>query len=113
MLKRFGVIGLLLSASAVVLPTAAFAQEREQRSAYYGERQDNQREDREYRQDSRRGDYDDEERDRDNRDWRERGRVQTYYGGYYSPAPNYYAPAPNYYYGASPNYYYARPYSNR
>jgi hypothetical protein len=90
MLKRVGVLALMLSAGAVFLqPTAAFAEERSQHAAYSGDRRYNSREVRAYREPVR--------RDTDDRGWRERGRIEyRNERGYYAPAPTYYyAPAPN------------------
>src|SRR5207248_4246900 len=94
MLKRVGVLALILSAGAVFLqPTVAFAEDRSHHSAYNWDHRDNSRAAREYREPVRRGDRD--------RDWRERARVNR---GYYVVTPNYYyAPAPNYYYAPAPN----------
>jgi hypothetical protein len=90
MLKRVGVLALMLSAGAVFLqPTAAFAEERSHHTAYSSDRRDNSRGFREYREPVR--------RDREGRAWREHGRIdQRYARSYYAPAPTYYyAPAPN------------------
>ena len=87
MLKRVGVLALILSAGAVFLqPTAAFAEEH---AAYSGDRRYNSRAVREYREPVR--------RDNNDRAWRDRGRIDyRYERGYYAPAPTYYyAPAPN------------------
>jgi hypothetical protein len=85
MLKRFGILALLLSTSAVVIPMTAFAEDgshREARYAYSGDRRD-ARERPEYRTEFRRDDRDREKRDHE--------RVRTYF----APAPNYYyTPAP-------------------
>lgn len=84
MLKGVGVLALILSAGAVFLqPTVAFAEDRSHHSAYSGDRRDNSRVVREYREPVR----------HDDRDWGVRARVNR---GYYVAAPNYYhAPAPN------------------
>lgn len=93
MLKRVGVLALILSAGAVFLqPTVAFAEDRSHRSGYSGDYRNNSRVVREYREPVRRDDRD--------RDWGERARVNRGYyvappSYYYAPAPNYYAPAPN------------------
>ena len=94
MLKRVGVLALMLSAGAVFLhPAAAFAEERSHRAAYSEDRRDNSRAARGYREPIR--------HDSDDRGWR--GRVDQRYGvgeryepGYYAAAPAYrYVPAPN------------------
>jgi hypothetical protein len=95
MLKRVGVLALILSAGAVFLqPTVAFAEDRSHHSAYDVDRRDNSRAAREYREPVRRDDRD--------RDWGgDRARINR---GYYVAPPNYYyAPAPNYYYAPAPN----------
>lgn len=90
MLKRVGVLALILSAGAAFLqPAAAFAEERSHPPAYSVERGYNSRSVREYREPVR--------RDNDDRAWREHGRIEyRNERGYYAPAPTYYyAPAPN------------------
>jgi hypothetical protein len=85
MLKRVGVLALILSAgSAFLQPAVAFAEDRSHHTAYYGDRRDNSHAVREYREPVRRYDRD--------RHWDERVRIER---RYYAPAPNYYyAPAP-------------------
>jgi hypothetical protein len=86
MLKRVGILALILSAGAVFLqPTVAFAEDRSHHSAYNGDRRDNSHAAREYREPVRRDDRD--------RDWGERARVNR--GYYVAPPSYYYAPAPN------------------
>ena len=95
MLKRAGVLALILSATAIFLqPTAAFAEDHAPRAAYYRDGRDNSREVREYRAPVR-DDRDWHGGDWKDRDARERVRiVPRYENGYYVATPGYYAPAP-------------------
>ncbi len=98
MLKRVGVLALMLAGSVAVLqPTAAFAQDRYDRGAYHysGERQQNFRQDRDNRDWNRRGDRDSRWRQNE---WRENQRWNNRYS-----RPYYSAPVPNYYYAPAPN----------
>ncbi len=103
MLKRVGVLALMLSASAAFLqPTAAFAQERFGRGGYHysGERRDGSRRDWDRREDRREWR---EHEWREHERWENQYRRSYSYNYYYAPQPNYYY-APNPYY-TTPNYY--------
>ena len=97
MLKRLGVLALILSAGAV-LPAAAFAQDGYRGGYYYSaDHRYNSR----HREERQRDDH--WRNERREHEWRERESRGRYYNrGYY--APNYYyAPAPNYYYSPGAN----------
>jgi len=98
MLKRVGVLALMLAGSVAFLqPTAAFAQDRYDRGgySYRGERRDGFRRDRDDRDWNR---WSDRNRRSREHEWREHERWENRYDRAY-----YYAPPPNYYYAPPPN----------